>query len=90
MIALNPDTFSSERTKQEDRTKFCEGAITWINPILEPSLSRTSWEEARRTAMNEGPEQFSAEELALDKGRSYKGNLLSSEWNQAHEGKENY
>lgn len=91
IIALNPDTFSfSERTKQEDRTKFFEGATKWINPILEPGPSRTRWEEATRTAMNEVPTQFSAEELASEKGRNYKENFLSSEWNQAHEGKENY
>ena len=91
IIALNPDTFSWDTiAKQDDRTKLYEGAMKWIDPILKPDPSRSRWEEATRTAMNEAAERFSAEELASPLGQGLKGNFLGSEWNNKYEGRENY
>ncbi|RDW57351.1 hypothetical protein BP5796_12801 [Coleophoma crateriformis] len=57
VLALNPDTFSlvsnTGNTLQEDRLRFYNGAMKWIDPILEPGLNRSKWEKASLQAMNE-------------------------------------
>jgi hypothetical protein len=92
IMALNPDTFSWSKPKQqEDRTKLCEGAMRWVNPVLAPGYSRTKWEEATRAAMDEAAERYSAETLASSMWQSKKGHVLSSKWNDAYPtGEENY
>jgi len=60
IIALNPHTFPFDRrTKQEDRKKFDERAMKWVNRIWEPGTDRTVWEDATRTGMNNVPEDIS-------------------------------
>ncbi len=91
IMALNPDTFSWDAAaEQDDRTNLYEGAMNWIDPILKPGPSRSTWEEATRTAMNEAAERFSAEELASLLGRGPRRKFPSSEWNTIYQGRENY
>ncbi|KAK3363968.1 hypothetical protein B0T25DRAFT_562945 [Lasiosphaeria hispida] len=61
VLALNPDTFSLPHgAAHEDRTKLDEGALKWIDPILERGSSRTKWEQATLKAMNEAAEDDSS------------------------------
>ncbi|KAF6224655.1 hypothetical protein HO173_012927 [Letharia columbiana] len=85
IMALNPDTiYRDADTQQDDRTNLYEGAMKWIDPILQSGPSRSRWEEATRKAMNEA-ERFSAEEMTS-------GNFLSAEWKTTciHQGREEY
>ncbi|MCJ1290578.1 hypothetical protein MMC34_002118 [Xylographa carneopallida] len=54
IVALNPDSFPSPgEIGPEDRTRFSEEGLKWVDPILKPGPSRDKWEEATRIAMNE-------------------------------------
>jgi hypothetical protein len=85
ILALNPDTFSwSNDMKLEDRTKLDKGAMRWVDPILAPSSSRTKWEDATRTAMDEALKTYSTEILASPAWQGGKGDVLGSDWNTAY------
>jgi hypothetical protein len=86
IIALNPDTFPwNHSTQQDDRTKLYDGAMKWVDPILASGPSRTKWEAATRTAMDEALQQYTPETLASSNWRGRKGEgLLSQDWNQAY------
>ncbi|OJD36530.1 peptidase family m3 [Diplodia corticola] len=82
IIALNPDTFSwDNRMDQEDRTKFSEGAMRWIDPILTRGSSRTKWEDATRTAMDEALLRYSTESLVSPAWQDKDGEVLGFDWN---------
>jgi hypothetical protein len=67
IIALNPDTFTwMPKLGPEDRTKFQDGAMKWVDRILERGSSRTKWEQATLKAMNQAPRQFSLEGPAVN------------------------
>ena len=53
ILALNPDSFALDVEKREIRTSFDAEALKWIDPILEPGVNRTRWQEASLKAMNE-------------------------------------
>jgi len=46
ILALNPDTFALDSSKREIRSSFDGQALRWIDPILEPGVIRTRWQEA--------------------------------------------
>lgn len=84
VMALNPDTFAlPPKAEQEDRTKLCEGAIKWIDPILERGPSRTKWEEATLEAMNERSQQFPPEDWEMVE--KHKSSLPSEKWKQDYQ-----
>ncbi|OTA68493.1 hypothetical protein K449DRAFT_429349 [Hypoxylon sp. EC38] len=83
IIALNPDTFSlSPATKQEDRTKFHDDAMKWIDPILIPGPNRARWLEATLKAMNDVARQSPSDNEEKEKNCS--GNFISKEWNEEY------
>ncbi len=85
IVALNPDTFAAPHGAQkEDRTQLYEGAMQWIDPILERGPSRTKWEKATMRAMNEAATQNSAEDLGVDMISST--SYPSQEWKQEYQG----
>jgi hypothetical protein len=83
IIALNPDTFSwLSKEKRQDRTKFDEKGMKWLDPILAPGPSRSEWEEATREAINEAAQQYPNDEALVMQMRQDKDeNRLSSGWN---------
>ena len=64
--------------------------MKWIDPILKSDPSRSRWEEATRTAMNEAADRSSVEGLASLLSQGPKGSFLSSAWNTTYQERENY
>ncbi|KAI1371119.1 hypothetical protein F4677DRAFT_436394 [Hypoxylon crocopeplum] len=83
VMALNPDTFAlSPGAQEEDRTKLYDGAMRWIDPILEQGPSRTRWEEATLKAMNEAAKKYTPEDTQGE--NSNIAGSPSTEWEQEY------
>lgn len=73
VIALNPDTFSwFSKENREDRTKFDQKGMKWLDPILAPGPGRPEWEEPTREAMNEATERYPNDETLVIQMRQEK------------------
>ncbi|KAF3921608.1 hypothetical protein AA313_de0206613 [Arthrobotrys entomopaga] len=79
IMALNPDTFA-----EGSWDELYTGAMKWINPILETGQSRTDWEEATRTAMEEASHS-TIDDLASSRSPNDEEGFLSNTWNEANE-----
>jgi hypothetical protein len=92
IMALNPDTFFwNEDSKQEDRARFSNDSLGWIDPILAQGSSRTAWESATRAAMDEALQKYTIEMLSSPQWQSNKDNILLPTWSSVYPStKQNY
>lgn len=81
IISLNPDTFTPN-----NRTKFYDGGMKWIDPILKSGPERSKWEEATLEAMAEVSSNISDANLDSENYRATNENFLSGEWNEKYKG----
>ncbi|KAF3933770.1 hypothetical protein ABW19_dt0209707 [Dactylella cylindrospora] len=88
IIALNPDSIAWSREKQgDDWSKFYEGGMKWIDPILGRSPDRTLWEEATLKAMEEVSDMSEADKAATN-GENVQSNL-SAAWDEKYRDEHN-
>ncbi|KAK0712352.1 hypothetical protein B0T26DRAFT_714010 [Lasiosphaeria miniovina] len=90
LAALNPDTFAETPDKGTDRTRLYAQGMTWMDPILKPSASRTAWEAATMDALNEVDSWGENDEEAAMKCRSSEPSPFGAQWNDRYQGRDTY